>query len=1133
MRWIRASVLLALLVMATGSSQAEIIAPQSKPWRVGIVGGWTVGYLGHLASRGMPAERILESEIMDARAIKQYDCLIVGDRAHRDARAWQILEDYINDGGTVICESTPIPSATALPGIRLKPGRVPNVQFVDAISPITEGLDYSNIIATASRGGTSIIPEPGSGTTVIARYTYQGISGKLAERVDNHFHESKNGKPGGANDQGSPAILMRHIGKGILVYSGCPMGIDLALRGNNFTTMLINVVRYLSKGEIHDRFYTGEVKRDDLLTAHLENYAPVPQLTEAGAKPSSLPDTYEALEENVAPGEDWWVYGTLGEGTKAEVLLDYRSPEDFRRLSIAANQVTLERIENGKSAILATGQLAEAVTSGADVTLRKRGQLLICSVGGAVALSACPGSEQSGAILALGLDEAGYQPSAPVYFADDFMREEGTQSEWETVSGNWHDVISAGEAATGANPFKYEGTSKDRAIATAGHWFWQDYQFSAAVKSESTAGGLLFYYQDPDNYYVLRMENPRSNEAAGKLKIVRRANGEDAVLAEADIAGQEAQWCTLAVRASGNTLIGSIDGVPILKAADPAAGSGAVGIYSEGGSTTFDDVNVAPWQALYVGDNDRASQWEVRSGSWQNAGDGSVSGIGKAMLPFEATSDCHVQIPVKLGNADAAGVYVRHDDRDGLYLAAIVRNGSGLNVRLFGENGTKSGVLAEKPISGAASQWRTLGVTAEGPLLSVQVDGKTVIQVPDSGSRTGLIGLYARGNQPAQFGTPEAYSLLEVNEAVDQLMPSYAGIIDEHTWAGRPGAWHAQHDNLNRFWHNGYYRSTVTLMSGVHPLGQAETRTHLYLTGDTDVAAGYEVVADRIWSEGHVQVTMLRKGVRIASASVETPANEAYLLSLRRQGTCVWAEVNGKVAVLQPDEKLNPALCRLGVDNEGQPIMAEDLAISTPWARNYTFKTAPTDWHVHSGIWDVTSRWSCTPKWTWFTGMNANGSAEASSKVYFKGDLDLSFYVAARMMPTGDGKSYEQLRDVHIGLCTGPNGTADGYNIRVGGHRNQYTSIERLGKEVMRIPFQIPQVAIHNDWLQLGVSKRGGKITLLYWGQPIMEYTDPEPLDEGGIALGTESNGILIPRLTVYGEVSRPAPDPLGLPTQG
>jgi len=1122
-----AILMLPMLLLGATVVDAEIIAPQSKPWRVGICGGWTVGYLGVLAHHGMPAERILESEILNSKKLAKYDCIIVGVRAQRDASAWAPLERYVRQGGCLVSEMLPMPSAAAIPGKRLKPGRVPNLQFVDAISPITQGLDFNKVMNMASRQGCSIIPEPNSGTAIIARYTYKGISSKIRQRVDEHFRQ----KDTDGKQIGSPAILMRHLDKGILVYAGCPVGFSLSLRGDEFAPMLINLLQYLSKGEIHDRFYTGEVEKDDLLTAHLEQFAPEAVASRDAVRPKDLPDGYETLEKSAEAGQDFWVYGTLSPDAEAEILFNYQSPNDYRKLGLVHGQVTLQSVTAGKAATVRSAKLDNPLTSGADVVLRSRGRLVVCYVDGKRALAACPGAPQSGAVLCQGLEEAGYQPSAPVYFADDFMREEGSRNEWETVSGQWKDVVSTGKAERGVNPFKYQGTSGERAIATAGHWFWQDYAYQASVQGAARAAGILFYYEDVDNYYLLRLAYPHSSSSKATLELVHRADGKNETLASTPVTVAKGQWCKLGIRASGSSIVAVLDDVPLLYADDEAAGSGAVGLYSEGGATIFDDVRVTPWQAAYTSASNQPAMWQVEAGQWQDAGEGKISGIGKALLPYKAQADTYVSVPIKVGSAQAAGVYMRYGESGSLYLAALVRQNPTVALRLFCSDGERSEVLAEKRIGGSPDEWHELTFAAKGPLLTIAIDGKTEIQMADCGPRVGRVGLYARGNQPAHFKTPRAWALVDTDEVVDQLMPAFAGIIDRHTWAGRPGAWHPEHDELNRFWHQGYFPGPVSLVVGVHPLKEQQTATHLYLTREHDIAAGYQLIGDRVWAEDAVKVTLLRHGEKVASATAPVKRKKPYLLSLRREGGCVWGEVNGQAVVVSNNEQAEAELCRLGITNEGRPLMAEDLAVYTPWARNYTFMTAPTDWIEHSGTWETTNRWSCSPQWTWYCGHNGSGPAEASSKVEFIGDLDLSFYVAARMMPRGDGKHYEQLRDIHIGICSGPNGSKDGYLIKVGGHRNQYTSIERRGKQVKRSSFTIPNLAIHNDWLQLGVRKRGAKIELLHWGHVIMEYTDPEPLNEGGICLGTDHNGILIPRLTVYGQVSKPRPDPLALPT--
>lgn len=1120
-----------LLICCLGgalAAHAEIVAPQSKPWRVGICGGWTVGYLGVLAHHGMPAERILEDEILDAKRLAHYDCIIVGQRRQRDQSAWRPLEQYVRQGGTLLTEALPLPSQAAIPGKRLTPGRVPNVRFVEAINPVTQGLNFNRVMFMASRAGAAIIPNPDSGTTILARYTYEGIEGRTRERVDDHFLDEEGGRHKG---RGAPALLMRHLDRGILVYSGFPVGFSLSLRGDDFAPMLINLLQYLSKGEIHSRFHTGDMPRDRLLTANLDSFRPTASATETATVSAEPPTEYQTLETDLAADQDFWAYGIVEPEAEASVLLGYRSAADTVRLSLAGEQMTLERIEGGTATSIASTRLAEPVRSGNELLVRKRGRLLVSYLDGKPVLSASPGVALAGSVLSHGLGECGVQPSADVFFADDFMREEGSSGDWEAVSGRWTDVVTTGSADKGANPFKYMGTADQRAITTAGYWFWQDYAAETAVQpTTASASGLIFYYRDVDNYCLLRLSHPQG-DSGGLLELVRRDQGRNETLGEAAVDTLHGQWAKLGVRASGSSLVALVDGVPIMYRDDPGAGHGAVGLYAEGGEAIFDDVLVRPWQATHSSERDLTALWYQATGTWEQLADGSVAGNGKALLPYKPRADSHVSVPLKVGEAQAAGVYMRHSDDGSLYLAALVRQNPTMVLRLFCADGDRSQVLGEVAVPGSPNNWHQLDFTARGALLTVALDGRNVIQLADAGPQIGEVGLYARGNVPAHFKAPKAYALVETAAMVDQFTPDFAGIIDRHTWAGRPGAWHPEHANLNRFWHSGYFPGPVALLAGVHPLDQERTVTHLYLSERDKPTSGYEFVAERVWTEDRVQVSLLRRGTKVETASVSVQPRKPYLLSLHREGASVWAEVDGRAAVAVSNQPHDPALCHLGVSNQGQKLVAEDLAVYSPWVRNYTFMDAPTDWVEHAGTWEVTNRWSCSPQWTWFCGYNGSGPAEVSSKVEVAGDMDLNFYVAPRMMPTGDGKHYEQLRDIHIGICGGPSGAADGYLIKVGGNRNRFTSIERKGTEVKRSNFTLPQLAIHNDWTQLGVRKRGAAVQLLYWGHVVVEYTDPEPLDSGRISLGTDHNGILIPRLTVYGRIVKPPTDPLGLPT--
>ncbi|MFP3903742.1 MAG: hypothetical protein ACLFWB_05810 [Armatimonadota bacterium] len=1110
-------IIIALCLAAAG--QAEIVSPQSKPWRVGIVGGWTLGYLGILAHHGMPGERILESEILDPQRLAKYDCVIIGYRSQRSQDAWEILEDYVREGGLVVTEAFPTPSEDAIPGERLKPGRVPNVTFVDSIGPITRGLDYDVIIRTFRRHGCAIIPEENTGTTVIARYTYDQIPPKYRDDVDDHFVEKRKDSEGNVREIGAPAIVMRHVGRGILVYSGCPIGLSLSLQGDYFTPLLLNLLRYVSKGEIHERFYTGDIPRNRLLTANLQQFEPSADTLPPPPETTELPDGGETVQQATAPGEDYYAYGTLTDA-QAEIIFDWRNAEEHRKITIAGENIEMMDISGGQARTVVSETLPESATGGDDCVLRHRGQVAICYLNGQPVLSACPGPPQGGAVGVKGLQETGFQPSAPVYFFDDFMRESDSHGEWETLSGTWKEIETEGKAERGANPFQYVGESQSRAMATTGHWFWQDYAFSASVNGSGTATGLLFDFQDEKNWSLLRLQHPQS-DSEGRLEVIRCLDGRETKLAEATCPVPADQWAELQVLTSGTHIIGRVDGSELIAVRDDSMGFGAIGLMAEKGAVCFDDIVVEPWFAGCEPAASATRTWDIRNGEWGESENGVITGTGKALLPAGTLPDARVSSQIRLNGADFAGLYLRHSEQqDGLYLAGLMPKDGGLGVRIFARSGDDGQILAEEAIPGAVADWHEVTFSARGPLLELTVNGARAVSVVHDGSLTGRVGLYSRGDRPAEFRELSAASLRDDTELVDGLVPEFAGIIDRRTWASRPGAWQAEPENLNRFWHSGFFPGPIVLHAGIHPLGNEETTTHLFLTNDRSAEKGYEVESVCSWENGTASIALKAAEQTVGAKTVQIPAKKAYLLSLHRRGGCVWVEVNGRLAVGTKDTVSDAGLEEIGVSNEGHKIVPADLAVYTPWARNYTFETAPTDWVRHSGTWEVTNRWSCSPQWTWFCGYNGSGPAEVSSKIQFENDFDLTFYVAARMMPRGDGKHYEQLRDIHIGLCTGPNGAADGYEMKVGGHRNQYTSIERKGKEVKRIQFRIPQVAIHNDWMQLGVRKRGGTIQLLHWGQVIMEYDDPTPPPPGGVSLGTHENGIIIPRLTAYGEIT-------------
>jgi len=255
----------------------------------------------------------------------------------------------------------------------------------------------------------------------------------------------------------------------------------------------------------------------------------------------------------------------------------------------------------------------------------------------------------------------------------------------------------------------------------------------------------------------------------------------------------------------------------------------------------------------------------------------------------------------------------------------------------------------------------------------------------------------------------------------------------------------------------------------------------------------------------------------VVKADAPVQPGHAFAVALVRLGMQLMMEVNHEPVAVFNDPSPLPGLDGLGLDQGGSPIFADDIAVATPLVNDYTFETAPTDWSVRQGTWEITSRWSCTPGWAWFSGYNSSGYALISTKAGYTGDQDVVMYVAPKMMPTGGNRYSESFGDVYLGLCADGASSSSGYQVAFAGQSSSYTVLRRQGQITAQSPYRLPQSGEHNDWLRLMVRKRGPSISVWVWDAKILQYEDAKALNAGQIILGTRDNGIMVPRVTVYG----------------
>ncbi|MCP4259775.1 MAG: hypothetical protein GY774_20020, partial [Planctomycetes bacterium] len=134
------------------------------------------------------------------------------------------------------------------------------------------------------------------------------------------------------------------------------------------------------------------------------------------------------------------------------------------------------------------------------------------------------------------------------------------------------------------------GTSK---LGTYAYWKagsgWTDYTSTVTIKStDNDAIGVMFRYQDENNYYRFVWDRERDSRA-----LVKCENGQFTILAEDFVPYIIGQSYKVKIVAQGSSLQVSIDGSSVFSVNDSTFSSGTIALYSWGNEGAyFDDILV-------------------------------------------------------------------------------------------------------------------------------------------------------------------------------------------------------------------------------------------------------------------------------------------------------------------------------------------------------------------------------------------------------------------------------------------------------------------------------------------------------------------------------------------------------------
>ncbi|NLO05951.1 MAG: tetratricopeptide repeat protein [candidate division WS1 bacterium] len=228
----------------------------------------------------------------------------------------------------------------------------------------------------------------------------------------------------------------------------------------------------------------------------------------------------------------------------------------------------------------------------------------------------------------------------------------------------------------------------------------------------------------------------------------------------------------------------------------------------------------------------------------------------------------------------------------------------------------------------------------------------------------------------------------------------------------------------------------------------------------------------------------------------------------------------------------------VGLEIGGIPVTPGDTAIYSDHVYDYTFSDPPTDWIMAGGLWETTSRWTCSPQWSWLGGFEPNGIAAFWNKRQFLGDITVELYAAFKMGVTEGVRSYRNPNDMNITICGDGANPSSGYSFIYGGELNSSTRImkgtrvltENRDPEALLPIFEDAYPStydFHRKWWMVKVRKSGD--TLSFWvdNKLVAETRDDEPLDGGRVGIWARDNGLILSRIKIYYEREQIPRDPV------
>ena len=339
-------------------------------------------------------------------------------------------------------------------------------------------------------------------------------------------------------------------------------------------------------------------------------------------------------------------------------------------------------------------------------------------------------------------------------------------------SGGWLLQASRIGGSVGSADSDRPGT-----MLITGNSAWTDYTTAVRMKSHDNGRiGVVFRYQDNDNYYRFFMDEQRP-----LMRLEKKVNGTYTTLSELIVPYVIHNVYDIRCIANGSKIKVIINDEPIFDVTDTAFSSGKVGFYVwQNQFTKFEDLVVTqgedynpPVNSVFTDtfDDQKINGWTIQDHATQTGASSWTENLG-VLMQLANIGDLDVNNPIaKPGTVMIASATVPNDvqftvdmlnyDDDGMGI--VFRYKDAANHYRFSWNRLLRQRQLQKVVGGKWSilwsdnndfnprQWYRVRVEAVGDRLRLFVAGELLADVVDSSHKKGTVGIYSWSSAPVLF----------------------------------------------------------------------------------------------------------------------------------------------------------------------------------------------------------------------------------------------------------------------------------------------------------------------------------------------------------------------------------------------